>query len=196
MDEPLQTGQMGQFSRESRVVVRRPDRVFVQAEMGNDVWTLWYQGTDVTVLDKVGNAYASVKVPNRIDAMLDSAAKQHGLTVPLADFLFSDPYEALTGEALTGKYIGQFEIEGAKCDLLLFTQDALDWQIWIDAGTPPVPRKIVIDYKRLPGRPQFAAVLSDWNLSAPAEEGQFTPVLPKGAKQVEIEKLVGEAEGE
>jgi hypothetical protein len=195
MDEPVETGQLVQFSRDSHVVVHRPNCAFVRTEMGKDVWILWYQGTNLTLLDKIGNSYASAKVPGQIDAMLDAAAKEHGLTVPLADLLFSDPYKALTTGALTGKYIGQFVMAGAKCDHLLFTHDAIDWQIWIDAGTQTVPRQIVIDYKRLPGRPQFSVVLSDWNLAVPAGSGQFKSVLPKDARQVELKKLIGEAEG-
>jgi hypothetical protein len=195
MDEPVETGHLAQFSRSSEVAVHRPNEVYIRTEMGNDIWTLWYQGTSLTLLDQVGNAYATAKVPGRIDAMLDAAARQHGLTVPLGDFLISDPYKALTARALTGKYIGRFDIGGTKCDQLLFTHDALDWQIWIDAGTQAVPRKIVIDYKRLPGRPQFAAELSDWNLAGPSDASQFKPVLPKDAKQVELKELLSEAEG-
>jgi hypothetical protein len=194
MDEPVETGQLVQFSRQTRVVAQRPDRLYVQTEMGNDIWTLWYKGTNLTLFDKAGNAYASAKVPGRIDAMLDTAAKQHGLTVPLGDFLFADPYKSLTMGALTGKYIGQVQMDKGKCDQLLFTHDALDWQIWIDAGTQAVPRKILIDYKRLPGRPQFTAVLSDWNLAPPAKDEQFEPCVPKDAKQVELKRLLGEAE--
>jgi hypothetical protein len=196
MDEPVETGQLVQFSRQIRVVAQRPDRLFVQTQMGNDAWTLWYEGTSLTLLDKVGKAYASAKVPGRIGAMLDTVAREHDLTVPLSDFLFADPYEVLTTGALTGKYIGQFEMAGAKCDQLLFTHDALDWQIWIDAGGQAVPRKIVIDYKRMPERPQFTAVFSDWNLAAPAEAAQFTPQLPKETKRVELDELLAGVEGE
>ena len=196
MDEPVETGHLAQFSRSSQVVVHRPDKAFIRTEMGNDIWTLWYQGTTLTLLDKVGNAYATAKVPGRIDSMLDAAAREHGMTVPLSDLLFSDPYKALTTGAMTGKYIGQVEMDGVKCDHLLFIHDGLDWQIWIDAGTQAVPRKIVIDYKRLPDRPQFAAVLSDWNLTASANDTQFKPELPKDARQVELKKLISQAEGE
>jgi hypothetical protein len=53
-----------------------------------------------------------------------------------------------------------------------------------------VPRKLVIDCKGLPGRPQFAVVLSDWNLSARTRDEQFKAVLPKQAKKVEMAKLL------
>jgi hypothetical protein len=195
MDEPLATGQMAQFHRRANVIVHRPDRIFIRAERAEDTWTLWYRGTHLTLFDAADNVYASVRVPSRIDDMLDAAAKEHGLTLPLADLLFSDPYKVLTAGALTGKYIGQPEVDGVRMDHLLFTHDALDWQVWIDTGAQAVPRRIVIDYKRLPGRPQCAAVLSEWNLSAPAEDSQFKPTVPKDAQQVDMTTLIGEAKG-
>lgn len=195
MDEPQKTGQMVQFHRRADLVVRRPDRIFIQAKRGDNTWTLWYRGTNLTLFDAAGNSYSTIKVPDRIDNMLDAAARQYGLTLPLADLLFSNPYKEMTGGALTGKYLGQPEVDGVKTDHLLFTHDTLDWQVWIDTGAQAVPRRIVIDYKRLPGRPQFTAVLSDWNLDARAEDGQFKPAVPTEARQVDMATLLGEAKG-
>lgn len=195
MDEPLPTGQMGQFSRQVHVLVHRPDKVYVRTQQGDDIWVLWYHSTNLTLLDTAGKTYACLKVPSRIDSMVDDVATRHGLTLPLADLLSSDLYEDITTGVLVGKYIGQAQMEGVQTDQLLFTHDALDWQIWIQTGPQPVPRKILIDYKRLPGRPQFAAVLSEWNLSAPATDEQFVPDVPKDAKQVGMTTLLHEAEG-
>lgn len=55
--------------------------------------------------------------------------------------------------------------------------------------------KFVIDYKSLPERPQFTALLSDWNLSAPAGSEQFKPVLPGDAKKVELAQLLESEQG-
>ncbi len=197
MDEPAETGQLVQFTRHNQVIVHRPDAILVNTTMeGDDVWTLWYHGTDLTLLDKAGDAYASMRVPDRIDGMLDTVAREKGLTVPLADLLVSNPYDTLTTGVLTGEYIGRLAIDGVQTDHLLFTSDALDWQVWIDATNKPVPLKIVIDYKRLPGRPQFVAVLNDWNLSASVNPQQFQPVLPAGARQVDLTTLLGYAKEE
>jgi hypothetical protein len=196
MDEPVATGQLAQFTRENRIVVRKPDRILAEAHQDDDVLFLWYEGKTLTAFDKATNTYATLPVPGRIDTMLDDVAGKHGLTLPLADLLFSNPYKTLTADVDRGRYVGLVELGGVKCHHLLFTQEFIDWQIWIDAGQEAVPRKFVIDYKSLPGRPEFSAVLSDWNLAAPADENRFKPVLPKDAKQVELKKLISQAEGE
>ena len=158
MDEAVAPGRTAQFSRETRVIVRRPDALFAQSQQGDDVVTLCYLGRNLTLFDKAPNTYAAAEVPGRIDAMLDDVAERHGLTLPLADLLFADPYQMLTVDAEAGRYVGVHEVDGIQCHHLLFTQEALDWQIWIDAGhVPPCPRKIVIDYKNVPQRPQFTA---------------------------------------
>jgi hypothetical protein len=189
MDEPIATGQLAQFTRQIRVAVCRPNEIMAESHQGDDVFAVCYRDTNLTVLDKTANTYASVQVPGRIDEMLDDVARKYGLTLPLADLLFSDPYKVLTADAHTGRYVGLHEVGGVKCHHLLFTQEIIDWQIWIDAGKEAVPREFAIDYKTLPERPQFTAVLSDWNLSAKAGDGQFRPVLPAGAKQVELAQL-------
>jgi hypothetical protein len=189
MDEPVATGQMAQFTRENRIVVRRPDRIRAEAHQGDDALFVWYEGRTLTAHDKASNTYATLQVPGQIDAMLDDVALKHGLTLPLADLLFADPYKVLTADAHMGRYVGLDELGRVKCHHLLFTQETIDWQIWVDAGKEAVPRKLVIDYKSLPGRPEFSAVLSDWDLSASTRDEVFRSVVPKNAKKVELAKL-------
>ena len=50
--------------------------------------------------------------------------------------------------------------------LILTLAITLMLTIPIQADEKPLPRKILIDYKNRSGRPQFEAILSDWNLSA------------------------------
>jgi hypothetical protein len=194
MDEPIETGQLAQFTRDNRIVVRRPNCLFAEACQNEDALSLWYDGRTVTLLDKTSNQYAAFAAPGGIDAMLDDVAHKHGLTVPLADLLLADAYKSLTDEALTGRYVGQNEVEGVKCHHLLFTQELIDWQLWIDAGEKPLPHKFVIDYKAMPGRPQFTAVLTDWNLSATTKDDAFKAAIPGGAKKVDMPQVL-KAEG-
>jgi len=189
-DEPLAAGQLAQVSRKTRVTVHRPDRVFAEIHEGNDVSMLWYAGTDLTIYDTADNVFSAIRVPAQIDAMLDDVVKRYDLTIPLADLLFSDPYKILTSNIVTGKFIGVHKVNGTSCKHLLFTQENVDWQIWIDADTEPLPRKVVIDYKNLPGRPQFVAVLSNWNLHAQTGNEQFTPALPSNAKRIDMADLL------
>jgi hypothetical protein len=67
--------------------------------------------------------------------------------------------------------------------LLSFSKDA-DWQVWITHGKKPLPRKILITYKKLPSQPEWEAVLSDWRLDRQVPASFFDPKLPKGAVKI------------
>jgi len=193
MDEPIETGQLAQSRRLIRAVVRRPDRVFIESHQGEDVWRFWHEGREVTLLDSTARTYAAAEVPRQIDEMLEDVVTKHGLTLPLSDLVVSNPYGVMTADARTGRYVGLHDVDGTQCHHLLFTHYAFDWQIWIEAAREPVPRKLVIDYKSAPGRPQFTALLSDWSFSPPADDEQFTPGIPGGAKKIEMTRLLAEA---
>jgi hypothetical protein len=187
---------MSSFSRVSKVVMSRPDKLFVESDRGNKTWLFWHRGTQLTVLDKATNRYATLAVPAPVDKMLDFVADKYGLVLPLTDFLFPDPYKVLTADAQKCTFVGMRRLGSTRCEHLLFTQEDMDWQLWIEGGNPPVLRKIVMDYKTRPGRPQFMAVVSEWNLAAPAEDRLFDPQLPKDAKKVDMSVLVGDVQGE
>ncbi len=95
----------------------------------------------------------------------------------------------------TGVYVGLHEVDGVKSHHLAFRQDGADWQIWIQDGDQPLPRKIVITYKDLPGTPQFVAFLDKWNLSDRQPESVFEFKPPPNASRVEM-PVMGESAGE
>jgi hypothetical protein len=195
MDEPVATGQLAQFSRDNRIAVRRPDRILAEGRQDKHALLLWYEGRNLTVLDEATHTYTALKVPGRIDDMLDEVANKHRLTLPLGDLLFADPYQILTEKVLTGRYVGQQELQGTICHHLLFTQEEIDWQIWIEVSGQPLPRRIVIDYKGIPERPRFTAVVSDWNLADQSKDDQFKPKIPKDARQVDVAQLLAAGAG-
>jgi hypothetical protein len=131
--------------------------------------------------------YGVVKSPGQIDMALDQMLKDYGLTMPVADFLYSNPYAVLTEKVITGALIGLHSCGGQRrCHHLAFTQEAIDWQIWIEDGPRPLPRKLVITYKLEPGSPQFVARLSKWDFHPGLSKSDFEFKLPKGASEIKF----------
>jgi len=185
VDEVLDSGQKLQFSHVRKVTVRRPDRVWVDHSGDIDNKQGWYDGKTVTMLDKKQKVYSVIAVPNNIDEMLDFLVDRFGDVTPLADLLLSDPYKSAMSNVRLGGYIGLHHVQGVKCHHLAFRQDGIDWQIWIEDGDRPLPRKLVITYKELPGQPQYVVILGKWDLSPKLPDGLFTFKPPAGAKKVE-----------
>jgi len=180
------SGQKLEYGETVSVSVRRPDRL--HADVTGDLINnrFWYDGKNITVLDKDLNIYATTGAPADIDSALSFAAQNLEITAPLADFVMSDPYSSLTQNAKSATYVGLHEIDGVKCHHLAFTQENLDWQIWIEDGRMLVPRKVVITYKLAEGMPQYTAVLSEWNFSPHLPESVFAFVTPVNAKKIEF----------
>ena len=109
--------------------------------------------------------------------------------LPLVDLLYSDPYAVLIEGVTYGRYLGIHQAAGVACHHLAFSQDTIEWQIWIDAGEKPLPRKLVISYVQEPGEPQYSAVIRRWNLESSVPEGLFTFEAPEGAQKVDAQAM-------
>jgi hypothetical protein len=143
----------------------------------------------VTVLDKEHNVYATIEAPATIDATFDRLEDEYGVVLPLADLLYADPYAVLMAGVTYGRYLGLHQAAGVTCHHLAFSQDTIEWQIWIDAGEKPLPRKLVISYVDEPGEPQYSAVIRRWNLDSAVPDGLFTFEAPEGAQKVDAQAL-------
>lgn len=185
-DEVLASGQMLQYGRSINVLMRRPDgiRAFVEGDQIHK--RFWYDGQHITLLDTQENLYATAEAPAGIDAALDFAMEQFGVSVPLADFVFSDPYASLTEHVTSGFYVGLHVVDGVRTHHLALIQEEIDWQIWIEDGPQFVPRKLVITYKNLPGSPQFTALLSGWKVDLRLPDMLFTFEPPQGAEAIDF----------
>jgi hypothetical protein len=166
--------------------VRRPDRVQIEIRSPKRSRGFWYDGKSLTLLDRVHNLYGSVPAPDTIDKVLDAANDQFGINLPLEDLLVSDPYTSATAAIKGGAYFGKVDVLGTPCEHIAFSTDQVDWQLWIQDGPNPLPRKLVITYKQENTAPQFTAVFSEWKLRGGLAEKNFVFMPPKGAAKIEI----------
>jgi hypothetical protein len=185
-DDVQDNGQKLQFSNRRTVQVRRPSRLAGTFEGDTAQRQVAYDGQTLTLYDRGRNVYGIIRVPSTIEAMLDHLHEKFAISLPLSDLFFGDPHKVLTENVETGSYVGLHQVGGVKCHHLAFTQDRIDWQIWVDAGAKPLPRKFLITYKRLPGEPQYAAVLQQWDTSPKFDEATFQFKPPAGAMKIDL----------
>jgi len=178
-----------QLTNVRRVAVERPNRLAADATGDTLSRASWYDGRTVTVLDKEHNVYATIEAPGTIDATFDKLEDEYGVVLPLADLLYADPYAVLMAGVTYGRYLGIHQGAGVPCHHLAFSQDTIEWQIWIDAGDKPLPRKLVISYVQEPGEPQYSAVIRRWNLESAVPEGLFTFEAPEGAQKIDAQAM-------
>jgi len=185
-DEIVLAGSKVQFGQTVDVYVRRPDRLRANAKGDLENQQFFYDGKSVTLFNKDKKVYATLKAPGEIEPALEYAQDAFGINAPLADLIYRDAYRVLTANVHAGHYIGLHRVRGVQCHHLLFVQDDIDWQIWIENSQTPLPRKVVITSKWLAGGPQFTAWMSYWKTSARLAEDLFVFTAPADAQQIEI----------
>jgi hypothetical protein len=176
------------------VALKRPDRMAGDASGDAVNRSFWYDGKTLSVLDKEQHAYTTIPVPPTIDDALDAVFELTGMVLPLADFVYEDVYTRLMGSVQRGVYLGIHHVGDIACHHLSFEQATIDWQLWIDAGEEPLPRKLVIAYKTEDEVPQYAVTIGKWNLKAEFPEELFRFEPPEGAERFELPRAPEEVQ--
>ena len=182
----LRSGQKLQRVSQSRVAVRRPDRLR-DDRIGpfGDV-AVQYDGRQLSIYGKRTMLYATAPMPPTLDAMIDVARDRYGLDAPGADLLYGNPFAVLMEDTRSGEYVGLEPIDGVPCHHLAFRGTQADWQIWIEDGPHPLPRRYVITSKNVPGEPEFAVQLRRWEPGVSLPDSLFTFTPPPGARRIEL----------
>jgi hypothetical protein len=167
-----------QFSASGDIMISRPSKFRVSRTGGYADAEIISDGSNVTVFDRGGIHFAQVPADGAFDEVVDRLRTEAALELPGADLLLSKPYERLMAGVLEAKHIGRGGVEGVECEHLAFRNLDTDWQIWIEIGDRPVPRKYVITSKAVCAAPQHTLRLRDWKTGvSPASDAfAFKPL--------------------
>jgi hypothetical protein len=186
-DSVQSSGEKFEYGGVVHVYVRRPDRLRVVYDGDERKSRAFYDSRIFTLYDAAQNVYATKEVSLELDDALDRVFERFGLAVPIADLVYADPYAILIENVEVGIVVGRHPVDGIPCHHLAFSQEGIDWQIWIEDGPPrPVPRKLVITQKDDAGSPQYRARLSEWDFQPRLSDHYFTFRPPAGANEIEF----------
>jgi len=185
-DQVYYGGKKLQYEADLEFFVRRPDQLRVNA-VGDRVDKQFYvDGKTITLYDKGHNVYGTLEVPPDLESALEKAHKEFGIRVSLSDLASPKLWELMKEHIKHSLYVGESRIRGVLCHHLSFDGENVQWQQWIDAGAQPLLRKVVINYKKLPGSPEWTAYLSDWNFSPQLNANLFAFTPPPGAEKIKF----------
>jgi hypothetical protein len=185
-DEETADGTLLSLPGEARLLVRRPDGLFVERTSERGVRHCWYDGKNFTVLDVAKNLYARIDAPETIEKTIDLLADKYGVVMPLADLLADDPSDSYGRVADRVEYLGTQTVRGASCHHIAFAAPWLQWQVWIAAEGDPLPKRVQITYADELGKPRFLAYLDEWKLGPAVEASAFAFTEPAGARKIEF----------
>src|SRR5262245_45347144 len=183
-DDVLEDGQNIQFDGVVDMIVERPNHL--RAEVTSDRQHRLYfdDGTTFSIWARRMNYYATLPAPATLRELADTLAETYGLELPLVD-LFYWGEQKKTDEISGAIDVGASQVDGVTCEHYAFRQEGADWQIWIQQGDYPLPRKLLIRTTTDPARPQFASKMT-WNLAPSYNEDTFKFVPPKDAKRIAL----------
>jgi hypothetical protein len=175
------------------VTVRRPDRLLIDGTGDDGPRKLIYDGKTVVLAVDNGKMYASLPVPDSIGHMMQVVMGRFGLDFPLADFLTDAPDKAFLTGVTSGREVNTVMIDGVPCRHLVFSQPpGIELELWLQKNSPAVPRRLIVIYNSLPGKPNFVAEMSDWNFTVHPSDADFAFAPPEGAKQMVFGAAAGE----
>jgi hypothetical protein len=184
----LADGQKLQHTATADMDVDRPNRLRARMHSARSERELFYDGKTVTLYTPSQKAYSTVAFAGTLGELIKRLEERYGVEIPLSDlFLWGTPAAPLD-KIESAMNAGQDFIGKDLCDHYAFRQGKVDWQIWITAGSKPLPRKIVITNRADEARPQSVSLL-DWNLKPSFKDSVFKFTAPKGATAVEIVPL-------
>ena len=172
------------------VVLRRPDSLYFRSVRDDGkVREGRYDGKALTIVPEGGGAYARVDVPGTVDTMLDLIQADYQVNVPVADLLYDDLYGRVKDSLLSGVDLGERTIGGEVLDHLSFETTGVDWQLWLERGDRPLPRRLVVTFVNAPGEPEYLTVIKEWKLDPTIEGEMFSFDPPADWRRIELPKV-------
>ena len=193
-DDALDSGQLAQLGRTARLKVRRPDGL--QVDLNNDRGDrsiLYYNGKTASLYSPRTKYYATVDAPPTVREVVGVLNDRYDIDVPAADLFSWDSGKMDPSAIKSASYLGVAAVDGNLTDQFAIRQADVDWQIWIQRGSTPLPRKLVIVTTSDPARPQHTVVMR-WKTSATFAASDFDFKAPAGSQRIAIRKSDGTVE--
>lgn len=180
-DVVQKSGQKIEFGDSRKVTLVRPDRMRVDTERSDGEKTVaLFDGQEITVVSPGQKVYARAAKPGSVDNAVRFLVADLGLQLPLAMMYLTSLPADLNARVRSVALVERTALADVPCAHLAVRSADVDFQVWIQSLGDPLPRRVVITYKKEPGQPQFWANLSGWDLSTNPTEGSFSFSPPEG----------------
>lgn len=184
-EDVLENGQKILYSETADILAKAPNRLWAEVVGDRRYRILYYDGKTLNVFAPRVGYYASISAPPTTKQLDTLLVNRYDLSIPLRDlFLWGSAGWSSAGTENVID-VGPSEVNGSTCEQYAVRQKDIDWQIWVQLGPYPLPRKIVISNRTDAERPQHTAVYT-WDLAPSFNDATFTFTPPAGALRVPL----------
>jgi len=185
-DDVLEDGLIVQSTSKVDYLLARPNRMRIEVTSDDKHRLYLYDGKNFTVWARLVNYYATVPAPPTIGELFEKVTDKYDIELPLYDLYNWGNKDEDINKIKTAVDVGPSSVNGVTCEHYAFHQEGVDWQLWIQLGEFPLPRKLVITTLTDDARPQHSDTLT-WNLAPSFNDGAFAFDPPPDAKRVILE---------
>lgn len=187
-DDVLATGQKAQFTGTQDVLIRQSNGLRAELTSEGQHRFMFFDGKNFTLYADGPGYYATVAAPSTLRELGDDLQRKFGIEMPLRDLFLWGTDRASTKSIRSAVDLGPTQVEGTTVQHYAFRQDGVDWQVWVQNGDYPLPRKLVITTTDDDARPDYSAVLN-WNLAPSFNSEAFVFYPPPSAKRIVIARV-------
>jgi len=195
LDVVTNNGQRLQLDGAVNYKFRRPNGFVVDYKSDIKSRRFMYDGKTFTIYSPQLGFYSQVAAPPTNREVLDLIYDKFGIALPLEDlFRWADSDYASRIQQFQSAYeVGTATIDGVATDHYAFREEGVDWEVWIQQGDQPLPRKLVIVNRLDPAKPTFTSRLT-WNVNPTFADSDFTFVPDANAKRIQSATYQGPGE--
>ena len=186
-DDVLEDGLIVQSNSKIDMIAAKPNRMRVEVTADDRHRLYLYDGKNFTVWGRILNYYATVPAPPTIPELFQKIDEKYDVELPLIDLFKWGTDEDDINKIKTAIDVGPATVEGVTCEQYAFHQEGADWQVWIQLGEFPLPRRLVITTLTDDARPQHGDTFS-WNLAPSYNDAAFVFDPPPDAKRIILEQ--------
>jgi hypothetical protein len=179
----LDDGQKVQVDSVADLLVDKPNKFRLEVTGDHQHRLFFYDGKKFTLFAQRMNYYATVAAPPTILELVDKLEENFDIELPMVDMFYWGTPRAAVSEIKSATNLGPSSVGGVTCQQFAFRQPGIDWQIWIQNGDYPLPRKLVISTLTDEARPEHMSVYN-WNLAPSFDDAAFAFDAPKDAHPI------------
>ena len=170
------------------ITVKRPNQIHVLQPAGEETREMMFDGKTVLILHPQLKHHATETLKaSTIEQFADQMEARFGFRPPVAELLAEDMVSQLMLNVTTAKVTGVEWVGWTRCDRLHFEQDGMTGDLWV-GKKDGLPRRYLLTFTDVPGKPTWDIRLSKWELNAPVADALFSKQPAADSSRVQMLK--------
>ncbi|MDR5809275.1 DUF2092 domain-containing protein [Caballeronia sp. LZ019] len=184
-DLVLDNGQNASYLHETVLDVQRPDRARAEVLGSRKPRGIVYDGRDFVIFNQGEGYYSRNPAPPTLNGLVHELATVYNIEMPLVNLFYWGNGKVDELVLTSAQDLGLEKVNARWCTHYAYRQQGVDWELWVERGSRPLPCRMVITDTTQESRPRHA-VTYHWNLLPAFKASTFVYRPPPGAHSIEL----------